>query len=145
MSAHGHAIDIRELLPHAGLMCLLEEVIEWDDAQVLLGTRTHLRTDNPLRCAGRLDTLHLCEYGAQAMAVHGGLLARREGRRAAPGLLVSLRDVWLAGGDLAGLAGALQVRALRLHGDASGWQYAFEASHAGQLLARGRAAVVLRA
>jgi len=145
MSAHGHAIDIRELLPHAGLMCLLEEVIEWDDAQVLVGTRTHQRADNPLRCAGRLDALQLCEYGAQAMAVHGGLLARREGRRAAPGLLVSLRDAWLAGGDLAQLAGPLQVRALRLHGDASGWQYAFEASHAGQLLARGRAAVVLRA
>ena len=109
---------IRDLLPHAGLMCLLEEVVDWDDAQVLLATRTHLRADNPLRRAGRLDMLHLCEYGAQAMAVHGGLLAHREGRRAAPGLLVSLRDVRLAGGDLSQCAGAL--------------------------LASGRAAVVLR-
>jgi len=136
--------ELRDLLPHAGLMCLLEEVIDWDDAQVLLGTRTHLATDNPLRRDGRLDMLHLCEYGAQAMAVHGGLLAHREGRRAAPGLLVSLRDVRLAGGDLSQCAGALQVRARRLHGDAGGWQYGFEVTHSGALLASGRAAVVLR-
>jgi predicted hotdog family 3-hydroxylacyl-ACP dehydratase len=136
--------ELRDLLPHAGLMCLLEEVIDWDDAQVLLGTRTHLATDNPLRRDGRLDMLHLCEYGAQAMAVHGGLLAHREGRRAAPGLLVSLRDVRLAGGDLSAEAGTLDVRARRLHGDAGGWQYGFEVTHSGALLASGRAAVVLR-
>jgi predicted hotdog family 3-hydroxylacyl-ACP dehydratase len=78
------------------------------------------------------------------MAVHGGLLAHREGRRAAPGFLVSLRDVWLAAGDLAQVPGPLEVRAQRLHGDASGWQYAFDVGHAGTRLASGRAAVVLR-
>jgi predicted hotdog family 3-hydroxylacyl-ACP dehydratase len=138
------AVDIHELVPHAGLMCLLEEVLAWDDTQVLLGSRTHQRADHPLRRAGRLDALHLCEYGAQAMAVHGGLLARRDGRRAAPGLLVSLREVWLAGADLAALPGPLRVGATRLHGDDTGWQYAFEAWHGTQRLARGRAAVVLR-
>jgi len=144
MNARDPLPAIRELLPHAGLMCLLEEVVDWDDAQVLLATRTHLRADNPLRRAGRLDMLHLCEYGAQAMAVHGGLLALRDGARAAPGFLVSLRDVWLAGGDLAAEAGTLDVRARRLHGDAGGWQYGFEVTHSGALLASGRAAVVLR-
>jgi predicted hotdog family 3-hydroxylacyl-ACP dehydratase len=138
-------VDIRALVPHAGLMCLLEEVLAWDDTRVLLGSRTHQRLDHPLRREGRLDALHLCEYGAQAMAVHGGLLARRDGGRARPGLLVSLRDVWLAGCDLAALPGPLRVGAKRLHGDATGWQYAFDAWHGTQLLAKGRAAVVLRA
>ncbi len=144
MNARAQLPAIRDLLPHAGAMCLLEEIVAWDDGQVLLATRSHARADNPLRRAGRLDMLHLCEYGAQAMAVHGGLLAHREGGRAAPGFLVSLRDVWLAAGELAQLPGPLEVRARRLHGDASGWQYAFEVGHAGSRLASGRAAVVLR-
>jgi predicted hotdog family 3-hydroxylacyl-ACP dehydratase len=135
---------IAELVPHAGLMCLLEEVLAWDSEQVLLGTRSHQRADHPLRCAGRLDALHLCEYGAQAMAVHGGLLARRDGARAAPGMLVALREVSLAGADLASLAGPLRIVARRLHGDATGWQYGFEAWHGTERLAAGRAAVVLR-
>jgi predicted hotdog family 3-hydroxylacyl-ACP dehydratase len=138
-------IDIRALVPHAGLMCLLEQLLAWDDAQVLLGSRTHQRADHPLRRAGRLDALHLCEYGAQAMAVHGGLLARRDGARAQPGMLVSLREVQLAGVDLALLPGPLRIGARRLHGDAGGWQYSFDAWHGTQLLAKGRAAVVLRA
>ncbi|MFM2287754.1 MAG: hypothetical protein RL684_897 [Pseudomonadota bacterium] len=144
MNAGRDTPAIRDLLPHAGSMCLLEQVLAWDDAEVLLATRTHLRTDNPLRVGDRLDMLHLCEYGAQAMAVHGGLLARRDGQRAAPGMLVSLRDVRLAGGELAQMAGALQVRARRLHGDSAGWQYEFEVRHADATLASGRAAVVLR-
>lgn len=138
------AAAIRELLPHAGDMCLLEQVIHWDEHEVLLETRTHRSPGHPLRHGGRLDAVHLCEYGAQAMAVHGGLLAARAGGRAAPGLLVSLREVWLAGGDVSLHAGALRVRAHRLHGDAAGWQYAFEVLHAGERLASGRAAVVLR-
>lgn len=136
--------SIRELIPQAGLMCLLERVIEWDETRVVAGSATHRRGDNPLRRDGHLDSVHLCEYGAQAMAVHGGLLAHRDGRRAAPGLLVSLRDVWLVGGAIEELGGELQVAATRLHGDAAGWQYAFEVTHAGSRLASGRAAVVLR-
>jgi predicted hotdog family 3-hydroxylacyl-ACP dehydratase len=139
-----HEPAVAGLVPHAGLMCLLEEVLAWDNARVLVGTRTHRRADHPLRFAGRLDALHLCEYGAQAMAVHGGLLAHRDGGRAAPGMLVSLRDVQVAGVDLATLPGPLRIGAQRLHGDANGWQYAFEAWHGSSRLASGRAAVVLR-
>lgn len=135
---------IRDLIPHAGGMCVLERVIEWDDAQVLLATTTHRHPDNPLRRGGRLDAVHLCEYGAQAMAVHGGLLAHRDGGRAAPGFLVSLREVWLGADDVSGLPGELQVAAQRLHGDSAGWQYTFAVSHLGRRLAAGRAAVVLR-
>ncbi|MBS0376107.1 MAG: phosphotransferase [Proteobacteria bacterium] len=135
---------IRELVPHAGLMCLLERVLAWDERRVRIATATHRRADNPLRRGGRLDPVCLCEYGAQAMAVHGGLLAHRDGTRAMPGLLVSLREVWLAAGTVEALPGELEVSAERLHGDGHGWQYAFRIEHAGRELARGRAAVVLR-
>jgi predicted hotdog family 3-hydroxylacyl-ACP dehydratase len=125
-------------------MCLLERIVCWDTTQVVTTTGTHRRTDHPLLRQGRLDPIHLCEYGAQAMAVHGGLLAERGGGRAAPGMLVSLRDVWLGPIDLRDCSGDLEVVAMRLFGDGNGWQYEFRVSHAGVLLASGRAAVVLR-
>ena len=46
--------------------------------------------DNPLRINGRLRAVNLCEYGAQAMAVHGGLRGTVRASTEA-GLLVSLR------------------------------------------------------
>ncbi|MGH8327695.1 MAG: phosphotransferase, partial [Steroidobacteraceae bacterium] len=84
---------IAALIPHQGAMCLLERVLEWDAEHAVLATATHRSPDNPLRSCGRLRALHLCEYGAQAMAVHGGLVARAAGSQARPALLVSLREV----------------------------------------------------
>ena len=135
---------IRDLIPHAGLMCLLDRLVAWDDARVTTATRSHLRADNPLLRDGRLHPVNLCEYGAQAVAVHGGLLAHRDGQRVAPGLLVSLRDVWLAAGSVERIPDELEVVATRLHGDGSGWQYTFCVSHGDVRLAAGRAAIVLR-
>jgi predicted hotdog family 3-hydroxylacyl-ACP dehydratase len=135
---------IAALIPHTGLMCLLERIVRWDDASLVATTGTHRRSDHPLLRAGLLDPVVLCEYGAQAMAVHGGLLASREGRRAPPGLLVSLRDAWLGGGDLRDCRGDLEVVATRLFGDGNGWQYEFRVAHEGRALASGRVAVVLR-
>jgi predicted hotdog family 3-hydroxylacyl-ACP dehydratase len=135
---------IADLVPHAGKMCLLETIVHWDDSHVVASTSTHLDPANPLRRDGRLDSINLCEYGAQAMAVHGGLLAQREGRPARPGFLVSLRDVWVAGADAGAGATPLVVVARRVHGDPAGWQYDFEVSRDGQKLASGRATVALR-
>lgn len=134
---------IESLVPHAGGMCLLERVIRWDEESVTAATATHRDPDNPLAHDGRLRAIHLCEYGAQAMAVHGGLIAAARGGRARPGLLVSLRDVELACDFVHELAGELLVEARRLHASDSAWQYEFRVTHAGQLLAQGRATVSL--
>ena len=78
--------SIADLVPHQGAMCLLEKIVHWDDAHAELTTTTHRSPANPLRnAAGRLRAIHLCEYGAQAMAVHGSLVARAAGRSARPG------------------------------------------------------------
>jgi predicted hotdog family 3-hydroxylacyl-ACP dehydratase len=124
-------------------MCLLERVVDWDDASVTLATTTHRDPANPLARGGRLHAIHLCEYGAQAMAVHGGLAARARGERARPGLLVSLRDVVLARAFVHDLPGELEVEARRLHDSSTAWQYEFRVMHAGRLLAQGRAVVSL--
>lgn len=135
---------LQALIPHQGSMCLLDAVVAWDAAQVHATSRTHRQPEHPLRRAGRLAALHLCEYGAQAMAVHGGLLASAQGERARPGLLVSLRAVELHADTLDSLEDELHVHAQMLHADASGWQYGFHIEHRGALLARGRAAVMLQ-
>jgi len=135
---------IAGLIPHAGSMCLLERVVEWTPERVTLATATHRSHDNPLRSGGRLRAIHLCEYGAQAMAVHGGLVARAAGEKAQPGLLVSLRDVRLLVEYVDDLPGELVVEATRLHAAPGSWQYRFSVLHAGKELVGGRAAVMLR-
>jgi predicted hotdog family 3-hydroxylacyl-ACP dehydratase len=132
----------RMLIPHRGAMCLLDEVVAWSADAIHARAVSHRSAENPLRSDGRLRAVHLCEYGAQAMAVHGGLVARAAGGSAAPGFLVSLRGVELALARIDDLPGALDVHAEKLLGDDSGWQYLFRVEHAGFELARGRAAVL---
>ncbi|HSR64303.1 MAG TPA: phosphotransferase [Xanthomonadaceae bacterium] len=135
--------DILALVPHQGAMCLWDEVLAWDAQSIRLHARNHRDPAHPLRSGGRLHALHLCEYGAQAMAVHGGLLARAAGGRAAPGLLVALRGVALHVARIDDLADAIECEAQALVAGEGGQQYAFRITHAGTLLAEGRAAVML--
>ena len=144
MNAAVGRAEIETLVPHAGAMCLWDEAIAWDDQRVVVRARNHRHPAHPLRSGGMLRAVHLCEYGAQAMAVHGGLLARRTGGTAPPGMLVALRDVVLHVARIDDLPGALEGEAEALALSATGQQYAFRISHAGVLLAEGRAAVVLR-
>src|ERR1700688_1204625 len=66
---------IESRIPHHGRMCLLDEVIAWSDARVSCRSGTHREADNPLRADGKLGIACGIEYAAQAMAVHGALLA----------------------------------------------------------------------
>lgn len=134
--------DIAALIPHQGGMCLWEHIVEWDDARVVLETSSHASPDNPLRADGRLRAVHLCEYGAQAMAVHGALKAAPE--CAPPGMLVSLRSVTFARDYVDDLTGVLRVEAVCLQAGDSSQQYSFKITHAGEVLAEGRAAVLLK-
>lgn len=136
--------DWRSLIPHQGAMCVLDEVVAWTADAIHARSRSHRNPEHPLRSDGRLRAVHLCEYGAQAMAVHGGLVAREAGGVAAPGYLVALRAVELHVERIDDLPEPLDVHAEKLLGDESGWQYAFRVEHAGTLLATGRAAVLAR-
>ncbi len=136
--------DIQRLIPHQGNMCLLDTIVEWTDRAVHCRTRSHQRADNPLRCDGRLRAVHLCEYGAQAMAVHGGLLAATSGGVARPGLLVSLRGMRIAVAWLHDLEEELDVNAEVLLTSADSWQYRVAIGHRGRVIGDGRAAVMLR-
>lgn len=136
--------EILALVPHQGAMCLWDEVLAWDAQTIRLRAHNPRDPAHPLRANGQLRGVHLCEYGAQAMAVHGGLRARENGGRAKPGLLVALRAVELHVARIDDLAGALECHAQVLTDGDAGWQYAFRIAHADTLLAEGRAAVMLQ-
>jgi len=135
--------DWAHLIPHQGTMCLLDAVVTWNGDTIHAITESHARADNPLRGDGGLHAVHLAEYGAQAMAVHGGLLARERGQTTArPGRLVSVRDVSLAVEYVDTTGGHLDVHAQCLYADDAGAQYAFRVEQGGHVLASGRAAVI---
>ncbi len=134
---------ILAMIPHQGGMCLLDAVLAWDATTLHARSDRHRDPAHPLRRDGRLSALHLCEYGAQARAVHGGLRAAASGGRARPGLLVSLRAVELHCERLDDLPGPLDVRITLLMDGADGWQAQFHIHHDDRLLAEGRAAVLL--
>lgn len=135
--------DIQALIPHQGAMCLWDEVLAWETDRIRLRARNHRDTDHPLRSRDGLHAVHLCEYGAQAMAIHGGLLARRAGSVAAPGFLVSLRAVALHVARIDDLAGEIHVVAEKLSADDASLLYAFHIEHAGRVVGEGRAMVSL--
>jgi predicted hotdog family 3-hydroxylacyl-ACP dehydratase len=135
--------EIQTLIPHQGAMCLWDEVVDWDAQGVRLRACSHHDPGHALRSDGQLRAVHLCEYGAQAMAVHGGLRARAAGGMARRGVLVALRGVELHVTRIDDLAGDLDCEAQMLAESERSQQYAFRITHAGTLLAEGRAAVML--
>ena len=136
--------EIRTLIPHSGLMCLLDMVLEWNDNSIVCRSETHRDPANPLRRDGQLSALHAFEYGAQAAAVHGGLRARSAGIAAPPCYLAALRDARLYVMRLDDLASPLEVRARRVFGDSGNTVYECGVSAGDILLADGRITIMLR-
>jgi predicted hotdog family 3-hydroxylacyl-ACP dehydratase len=129
--------QILELIPHAGSMCLLERVTAHSDLDIECAALTHRRSEHPLRRDGQLAAVHLAEYAAQAMAVHGAL--RTGGVR--PGMLAALRNIQLHVDRIDTLEGELTIRATRRLEQASGSLYDFSVRGEGRLLAEGRIAI----
>jgi predicted hotdog family 3-hydroxylacyl-ACP dehydratase len=136
--------EIRTLIPHSGLMCLLDEVEQWDQRSLVCISNTHRDPANPLLRQGRLSAVHAFEYGAQAAAVHGGLHARAAGTTASPGYLAALRDGRLYATRLDNIHLPLRICATHLFGDGANTVYEFALSAATVLVAEGRVIIVER-
>jgi predicted hotdog family 3-hydroxylacyl-ACP dehydratase len=126
-------------------MCLLDSVQHWSEQEISCIAHSHRAADNPLRAHGRLGIACGIEYAAQAMAVHGALLAPAESEAPKVGYLVSVRGVRMAVNRLDDITEALEVKANCLMASESNMLYAFTLSVGNQLLLEGRAAVVLNA
>lgn len=134
-------------IPHQGSMCLLDRVLEWDDARICCVAVSHRAGDNPLRAHGRLNVTCGIEYAAQAMAVHGALCAASAGIEGQPaprmGMLTSVRGVDLLVPRLDDIAADLVVQAERVSGDHNAIVYEFTLRADERILVSGRATVIL--
>lgn len=134
--------EICAMIPHAGAMCLLDGVLSWDDNTVVCQSRSHHNPLNPLIKNGKLSAIHAVEYAAQAMAVHGCLLARTKGEQLKPGYLAALKDVQLHVRYLHNLPEPLTIKAEQLMAGGGNLMYTLEVSAGGQVIATARATVV---
>jgi predicted hotdog family 3-hydroxylacyl-ACP dehydratase len=144
---------IEQHIPHKGRMCLLDEVLSWDATRIRCRSTTHRAADNPLRAHGRLGAACGIEYAAQAMAVHGALVAAsaplastvatsvRGTMGAALGFLASVRNVVLYVPQLDDLEADLIASAQRITGDGRTVLYEFTVCTSAPLLS-GRASIV---
>jgi predicted hotdog family 3-hydroxylacyl-ACP dehydratase len=130
---------IRRLVPHAGAMCLLHEVLQADADSIRARAVSHRDPANPLREGGVLPALCGVEYAAQAMAVHGALQNKNAIRS---GMLASLRNVELAVERLDDIAADLVIEAHCLLNESGRLLYRFEIRAHDRELLQGRATVV---
>lgn len=136
---------IRAHIPHQGSMCLLEAVTEWDETHIVCRASSHRTPDNPLRANQQLGAVCGIEYAAQAMAVHGALLAPVDHAVARVGYLVSVRATQLHVVRLDDIADDLTIDATCITSSANNILYQFSIRAAGRILLTGRAAVVVNA
>ena len=130
---------IRDLVPHAGAMCLLHEVLQADADSIRARAVSHRDPANPLREGGVLPALCGVEYAAQAMAVHGSIHNKN---RIRSGMLAALRDVELAVERLDDIAEDLVIEAHCLLNEGGRLLYRFEVRANNRELLQGRATVV---
>ncbi|WP_018936823.1 hypothetical protein [Thioalkalivibrio sp. ALJ24] len=138
------ASAIRERLPHAGAMSLLDEVVAHDADAIHCRARSHRDPDNPLRGAHGLHALAALEYGAQAMAVHGSLGAPdSDGAPPRAGYLAAVRDLQIHARRLDTLDAPLEIHARQVMADARSSIYDLAVEAAGEPLLAARATVIL--
>lgn len=129
-------------LPHQGAMSLLDEIVRWDATTIVARARRHGAADHPLRRDAGVPIAAGIEYGAQAAAAHGALVAGSASSQA--GLLASVRDVTFHAPRLDDVPGPLQIFAEQIGSGAAGVMYRFEVSAAARRLVEGRVTVAFR-
>ena len=125
-------------------MCLLDGVSSWNEDEISCRAVSHRDLDNPLRCADGLSSLQGVEYGAQAMAVHGGLLMRQQGEAISVGYLASVKNVVLHVDWLHDIEAPLLIQATRLLAQGGQFMYEFSMLAEDRKLIEARAIVMPR-
>ena len=131
---------IARLVPHQGAMCLLEEVLEWNEDAIVCRARSHRDPSNPLRSRGGLPGIAAVEYAAQAVAVHGGLMSR--GDRPPRGFLAALRDIVCLVERLDAEPADLAIHATKVAAEGGRLLYDFRVAAGDRELVKGRLSVV---
>jgi len=133
---------IASRIPHQGDMCLLDAVEHWDEQRIRCRASSHRADNHPLKAHGRLGAACGIEYAAQAMAVHGALLASPDRPAPKAGFLVSVRGVEMQVNRLDDIVEDLYIEAECIMSSENNILYQFSVSAGAHVLLEGRAAVV---
>lgn len=136
--------EISGMIPHAGAMCLLEGVLDWDRQRIRCLATNHRSADNPLAVDGALHAVCGLEYAAQAMALHG-VLSGVVGPLSRAGYIVSVRDMAWRTERLDRVPEDLTIEAELLAASDALVSYRFTLSASDGELVSGRAVVILQA
>ncbi len=131
------ANEIAERIPHGESMSLLDQVCAWDKEQIICTTRSHLRSNNPLKVDGSLSSISLIEYGAQAAAVHASLLQENIGSTR-PAYLGAIKSLALLSDTVPQINDDLSIQAKAELHSLNGAIYFFTASLHKTELVKGR-------
>jgi len=134
--------ELCNLIPHSFDMCLLDHVESWDEDSIVCYSNSHLLEANPLYRENSLSSIHLIEYAAQAMAVHGGLHDRAQGLQMTSGYLAALRNVTIHLCELNKLQNILCIEATKVLSQGGNMIYNFSVSTEDNKLISGRATVI---
>ena len=133
-------------IPHQGGMCLLARVVSASPSEIRCAADSHRSPDNPLRLKGSLGAACGIEYAAQAMALHGALMAEQRGQeRPSMGFLISVRGVSMHVDRLDEVTDDLTVSAVCEADTGDHCMYGFSLTAGHQVLLEGRAMVMLDA
>ena len=133
--------EIERRVPHAGAMCLLDSVQQWDTTAIVCHAMAPT-PQHPLARATGVPAIAAAEYAAQAAAVHGSLLDADGAPR--QGMLAKLSDVELCAATIDSDGGVLTIRAAMLSRVETGCMYSFDVSDTRACIARGRLMVAFQ-
>jgi predicted hotdog family 3-hydroxylacyl-ACP dehydratase len=135
-------VNIADLIPHSGSMCLLDRLMSHDDNHCHAQANSHRDPNNPLRSNGQLGIAASIEYAAQAMALHGALTTNPSQSKRG-GRLTSIRAVQFHALRLDDHMADLSIHVERSMGDEVNVIYQFSVNAGDHCLASGRASVML--
>jgi predicted hotdog family 3-hydroxylacyl-ACP dehydratase len=124
-------------------MSLLDAVLAWDSERITCRSRAHRSPDHPLRSRFGLGGATAIELAAQAMAVHGALLAGEREAAARVGRLASVRGVEILADRLDTVGDDLIIACERIAGDERSALYQFTVTAGACAVLRGRATIAL--
>ena len=136
----GHDWIARQM-PHKGKMCLLDLVTAWDSENIVCSAHSHKDPNNPLQSHNQLGAACGIEYAAQAMALHGALLAPAASAPRA-GYLARVRNVDARVTRLDDIEAPLTITAQRQAADSRIAIYFFSLHACSKLLLSGSASVI---
>ena len=132
---------ICDLIPHASRMCLIDEVLSWDQDHIVCAVHLHNLQDSPLRNEHGLAAIHGVEYAAQALALQAALSGGNSAA-ADSGYLVAMKDISWNTHCLDKVGAPLRIEVQVLLRSASAMIGAFEIKAADEALMQGRLTVM---